>query len=276
MSKIALAGNASGTGTITIESPNTNTDFTINLPAASGTLVTTGGTVTFGAGTAAAPSITNTNDTNTGIYFPAPDTIGFTEGGVESFRLNSSGEGVFAGNVTAAGNVTVAGGVQVGGITTNVYPLVSGTAVSASGTAIDFTGIPSWVRRITVMFNGVSTTGTSPYLIQIGAGSITNTGYQSAGSSLTNGAFVGTLTSTIGFVCSTANTAAGTVQGAYRITLLNANTWVAEGVVFNTGGNNNNVMSGGVTLSGTLDRVRITTVTGADSFDNGTINILYE
>ena len=51
--------------------------------------------------------------------------------------------------------------------------LVSGTAVaSTSGTSIDFTGIPSWVKRITVMFNGVSTSGTSFKQIQIGSGSV--------------------------------------------------------------------------------------------------------
>ena len=46
---------------------------------------------TFPAGTAAAPSITATGDTNTGLYFPAADTIAFSEGGVESMRINSSG-----------------------------------------------------------------------------------------------------------------------------------------------------------------------------------------
>jgi len=46
---------------------------------------------TFGAGTVSAPSITTTGDTNTGIYFPAADTIAFTEGGVEAMRLDSSG-----------------------------------------------------------------------------------------------------------------------------------------------------------------------------------------
>jgi hypothetical protein len=46
---------------------------------------------TFSAGTAAAPSITTTGDTNTGIFFPAADTIAFTEGGVEAARFDSSG-----------------------------------------------------------------------------------------------------------------------------------------------------------------------------------------
>jgi hypothetical protein len=50
-----------------------------------------GGVATFSAGTAAAPSITTTGDTNTGIFFPAADTIAFTEGGVEAARFDSSG-----------------------------------------------------------------------------------------------------------------------------------------------------------------------------------------
>ena len=58
--------------------------------------------------------------------------------------------------------------------------LQSSTAqATTSGTSITFTGIPSWVKRITVMFNGVSTSGTSPVQIQLGAGSVTTTGYSS-------------------------------------------------------------------------------------------------
>lgn len=55
---------------------------------------------------------------------------------------------------------TFSGAVQASGVATNIYPLVAATAVaSTSGTSIDFTGIPAWVRRVTVMFNGVSTNG---------------------------------------------------------------------------------------------------------------------
>jgi len=49
-----------------------------------------GGVATFSAGTAAAPAITTTGDTNTGIFFPAADTIAFAEGGVEAMRIDSS------------------------------------------------------------------------------------------------------------------------------------------------------------------------------------------
>jgi hypothetical protein len=91
MSRVSLSGNPSGTGTFTIASPNSNTDRTLTLPNASGTLNTSGAPNEVPAGSAAAPAIYPTGDTNTGIFFPAADTIAFAEGGAESMRLDSSG-----------------------------------------------------------------------------------------------------------------------------------------------------------------------------------------
>jgi len=91
MSKISLTPNASGTGNFTIASPNSNTDRTLTLPDATGTINTSGAVNEVPAGTASAPSIYSTGDTNTGIFFPAADTIGFTEGGAEAMRIDSSG-----------------------------------------------------------------------------------------------------------------------------------------------------------------------------------------
>jgi hypothetical protein len=75
---------------------------------------------TFGAGTVSAPSITTTGDTNTGIFFPAADTIAFTEGGVESMRIDSGGNlcvGSTAGGNAGALNVSVGlAGTTVGGL----------------------------------------------------------------------------------------------------------------------------------------------------------------
>ena len=153
-------------------------------------------------------------------------------------------------------------------------PFTAGTAVaSTSGTAIDFTGIPSWVKRITVIFNGVSTSGTSVPLIQIGdSGGIETTGYASSGSSASGS--VGTGNSTAGFIIYSA-TAAAISSGHYVLTLIDGTTWVGSGVFKNT----TTVTcfnAGDKALSGTLDRVRVTTTNGTDTFDLGTINILYE
>jgi hypothetical protein len=157
--------------------------------------------------------------------------------------------------------------------------LVSGTAVvSTSGTSIDFTGIPSWVKKVTVMFNAVSLSGSSNIQIQIGSGSVTTTGYSSFGAvaGATNLA-VG-VSSTTGFI-GYAAAASNLLSASCAITLITGTTYTAAfagGV--NSSGNYYSFASGGgsPSLSGALDRVRITTVNGTDTFDGGTVNILYE
>jgi hypothetical protein len=157
--------------------------------------------------------------------------------------------------------------------------LVSGTAVaSTSGTSIDFTGIPAGVRRITVIFQGVSLSGTSTPLIQIGSGSISNSGYVSiSGQAYIGGAVVGFFTSAIGFVIAN-NSAANTVYGSYVFTLISNNTWVGSSSMNGTSALNMILTSSGTSpnLSGALDRIRITATNGTDTFDAGSINILYE
>lgn len=148
------------------------------------------------------------------------------------------------------------------------------TAKNATGTAVDFTGIPSWVKRITVMFAGVSTSGTSFGIVQLGdAEGVENTGYSSvrwgiAGTSpfsnnITNG------------LAAFGGTAADLASGQLFINLVSSTIWVASGSVYSaaTTGISH---AGSKTLSTTLDRIRITTVNGTDTFDSGIINLLLE
>lgn len=147
----------------------------------------------------------------------------------------------------------------------------SKTAVaSTSGNSIDFTGLPTWVKRITVMLAGVSTNGTSSPIVQIGAGSVTTSGYVSEVQfSSTPSAF------TAGFGLANSISAATLMSGSVTICLLGSNTWVECGNIISA--NNVVFVSGGyIALGGTLDRVRITMVNGTDTFDAGSINILYE
>lgn len=165
------------------------------------------------------------------------------------------------------------GTVAVNGVSSNI---VSGTAVaSTSGTSINFTGIPSWVKRITVMFSGVSTSGTSAQLIQLGtSGGVVSTGYVSTGTRANQSSVTGGTNSTAGFVNGN-DAAANTISGHWTITNVSGNVWVCSHTLKLT----TNAVgwgAGDVTLSGTLDRIRITTVNGTDTFDAGTINILYE
>lgn len=155
--------------------------------------------------------------------------------------------------------------------------LKSGTAVaSTSGTSIDFTGLPSWVKRITVMFTGVSTSGTSSLLVRLGtSGGLVTSGYDSTASS--SNSVGGYANSTVGMLV-TYNTAASSSQkGAMTLLNITGNTWVATGTTGDAVVNFcSSALSGTVALGGTLDRVRITTVNGTDTFDAGSINILYE
>jgi len=203
MSQVAISGNASGTGTLTIAAPNTNSNRTLTLPDGTGT---------------------------------------FTVNGVNS-------------------------------------NIVSGTSVaSTSGTSIDFTSLPTWVKRITVMFNGVSTSGTSPPQIQIGSGSVTTSGYLGSNSIIASASVVSVLfTSGFGIGVNTSNWAATMlVQGSIVLTLQTGNTWVCSGSVGRSDAASIFLTTGSLALGGVLDRVRITTVNGTDTFDAGSINILYE
>lgn len=157
------------------------------------------------------------------------------------------------------------------GVTTNSGAVYNGlqtdTAKSATGTSVDFTGIPSWVKRVTVMFNGVSTTGISAVLVQLGAGSVTTSGYLGSANSANF---------TTGFSDGIAN-ASALRHGAYTVQTLGGNVWQCAVTMGTSGVALSNTPGGfSISLGGTLDRVRITTVNGTDTFDAGTINIIYE
>jgi hypothetical protein len=146
---------------------------------------------------------------------------------------------------------------------------------TTSGTAIDFTGIPSWAKRITVMFNGVSLNGTQSTLIQIGSGNVDTTGYSSAGTSVTN-ATAATTSSTSGLIVNTIGIAAQSATGHAVLTLLSGNTWVMSSVTADgTPSSRTCYSAGSKSLSGALDRLRLTN-TGSDTFDAGSVNIMYE
>ena len=167
-------------------------------------------------------------------------------------------------------NSTTITGTSVRGVIT------SGTAVaSTSGTSIDFTSIPSWVKRVTVMFSGVSTNGISNPLIQIG----TSSGIQSTGYLCTGGSLAAAIYSnyTTGFGIN-AGAATNLLGGSFVLSLLDQSTgmWTISGGVGRSDGAGLHLTYGSKTLSGTLDRLRITTVNGTDTFDAGSINILYE
>jgi hypothetical protein len=220
MSSVKLQGNASGTGAITIASPNTNNNYTLTLLAASTTIVGNDTTQTL---------------TNKTLTSPA---------------------------ISGAVMTTMASSVITSGT----------TQASTSGSTIDFTSIPSWVKRITVMFNGVSMSSTNDVLVQLGvSGTPVATGYVSSSGRISGTSASGSANTT-GFNVYF-NGAGLTLDGAMVITTLGSNIWVASHAIAYNGGSATG--GGSVTLGGTLNMIRIKSA-GADTFDAGSINILYE
>ena len=190
-----------------------------------------------------------------------------------------TGTGVTAGTVITAQLTGTAG--STGDYTVSTSQTVASTTITVVG--VDFLSIPSWAKRVTVILAGFSTSGTSPYLIQLGTSSgVASSGYVGNNNSIATGSSApgATLALSSGFaltVDATRTTAASVYTGSTIFTLVSGTLWVgigtgtsdvASGTMFG--------VSGTKTLAAALDRVRITTVGGTDTFDAGSINILYE
>jgi ABC-type uncharacterized transport system permease subunit len=168
------------------------------------------------------------------------------------------------------------------GVTTNsgaVYNSIQGDTVkTATGTSVDFTSIPSWVKRVTVMFSGVSTNGTSIPLVQLGdSGGIETTGYLGTSTIFRDATAVAGANYTTGFGIGILS-AAYVMHGSMVLSLIDSstNTWASSSNFANSNTAVMTVGAGSKPLSATLDRIRITMVNGTDTFDAGSINILYE
>lgn len=182
-----------------------------------------------------------------------------------------TGTGVTAGTViTALGTGTGSTGTY----TVSASQTVASTTITIVG--LDFLSIPSWVKRITVMFNGVSTNGTSKLILQVGSGSVTSSGYLGACVQTVDLNTPTGVNNSSGFQLDNAANAAGIRYGQIVLALISGNTWTQTGIVSRSDTAAVSNSGGVIALSGTLDRVRITTVSGTDTFDAGSINIQYE
>jgi hypothetical protein len=180
-----------------------------------------------------------------------------------------------------SGAVTVAAPAVAG---TNTLTLQAATATSAvntlstavattSGTSIDYTGLPAWVKKITVSFQGVSSNSSSLWLLQLGTSSgVTTSGYLGRVRDLssTTSAF------SAGFTLLTDSSNGAILHGLIQIVTLGSNNFAMSGILARSDGANLYMSGGSIALGGVLDRVRLTTVNGTDIFDAGSVNILYE
>lgn len=147
---------------------------------------------------------------------------------------------------------------------------------TTSGTSHDFTGIPSWAKRITFILNEVSTNGTAGFLLQIGdSGGLETTGYISTAIRINNVSTTAGGSSTSGFYIVNNSSASYSHSGSITLVNIDGDTWIANGS-FKTNTANVGLCGGSKTLTATLDRLRLTTTNGTDAFDAGSVNIMWE
>jgi hypothetical protein len=243
MSKIALSGDASGTGTFTIASPNSNNNRTLTLPDATGTIVVAGGaqTVEFAAGSASAPSVTFTGDTNTGIYSPGADRIGFTEGGVLTGEFDASGNFLFN---SGYGSVAVAYGCRAwvnfnGTANTNL----SGT-YSQSGTTVTVTATSHGLIAGNVIYSDITTGTGVDGTYTVATVTDANTFTYTAGTSLTTSGNITLVRNTIrasGNVSSIADNATGDYTVNFSAAMPDAN-YTVGGITMRGSVNTDNLL----------------------------------
>lgn len=265
---------AAGTGTGDMVGSNNLSDVT-NVATARSNLGVQAADATL---TALAAYNTNGLVTQTGV-----DTFtGRTITGTAGLISVTNGNGV-SGNPT----VTIANGtegqiIRAGSSTPAFGAQVNqGAAVATtSGTTVDLTGIPSWARRVIVTLSGVSLSGTSYLELRLGdSGGIEGSGYAAASLTAYGGTTSSLIASITGFpVYDNSRTSSASVwRGMFTLINHDGNTWLCTGVFFDNDSTGAiTTTSGEKTLSSTLDRVRLTSFNGTDTFDAGSVNILWE
>ena len=168
------------------------------------------------------------------------------------------------------------------GVTTNsgaVYNgLQTGTAQTVSSvSAVNFTGIPSWVKRITVQFYNVSQTGgSSPYFsMRIGSGSIDTTSYLSQLGTTLSSSASSTGSTTYWYLGNPGSTSSAWAGHAVLTSISGTNNWIFSSVISSYNDARAMTSAGSHTTSGVLDRLQLLLSDGTTTF-SGTFNILYE
>jgi hypothetical protein len=208
--------------------------------------------------------------TGTGVVTSRLTVGAGTGGNVTGANVIGANTGNFSANVTAS--YFLGNGSQLTGI-----GITSGTVQNASGTSVTFTGIPSGVKRITVILQNISTNGSSIPIIRVGtSGGFVSTSYSGSASSY-GGTLGGTATAfTTGFGTAGGVIASSVLSGIMTIVNISGTIWVysftgafADATYTATG-------AGRVDAGGTANSISLTTVNGTDTFDAGSVNILYE
>jgi hypothetical protein len=245
---VVIAGRAGGSSSyrVTLQPTSLTSSRTLTLPDNSGTVLTSGAVVTISQG--------GTNATAT----PTAGAVPYGTGTEYAFTAAGT-----------SGQVLVSSGANAPTWGSSVIP--STAQVITSGTTIDFSSIPSWVKRVTLVVSGLQSTGSDNLWVRLGtSGGFVSTGYSSI--AVTSG---GTVTSTTTFIVARGLDSSSTNFGQVVFNNITGNQWVASGVVADVGGINATYSGGGITLGAALTQLRVL-LSGANTFAAGTVNIFYE
>lgn len=274
MPTILLAGNATNgasltpdnTGTLQIRTGTGAGTTAISIDASQVVTLNGGAVYPITSGTAISTATTSFTASISGTTM----NVTAVASGVVQVGQVITGTGVTAGTSILAQLTGTAGGI--GTYTVSTSQTVASTTITIVG--VDFYNIPSTAKRVTLMFSNVSvTTGSSNVNIQLGTGSpptFVATGYLGA-----QATGAGTLTAmTTGFLVSSNTTAADNMNGNVYITNVNGNTWSETSALCGAVSPSLRWGAGSLPLAAPLTSIRVTL--GTDTFDSGTINILYE
>lgn len=200
-------------------------------------------------------------------------------GSTNNLVLGSSGQiGVNGGTYGTSGQVLTSGGSGAAPSWSTVGFTQVTPVATTSGTVFDITGIPSTAKVIIVNFNTVSTNGTSPVQLQVGyAGpTIVTSGYVSATIAAINGAGSSGNNYSTGFYVGYAGLGASNDRsGSFLLTAMSSTLWTCHGIIISQSFGVTMQTAGVISMGGTLDRLRLTTVNGTDAFDAGSWSIVY-
>lgn len=290
--QLALA--TSGTAALTISSTQTTTwtakatgkafDVDAITDVASASTTDIGAAATSEVRITGTTTITSFGTSNAGIRRRGrfADVLTLTHNGTSlilpaAANITTAANDRFEALSLGSGNWIVTGYTKASGRSV-LEPITLGTPItSTSGTSVQFTGIPTGVRRVTMLFQNVSTNGTNNLLVQIGpSGGAETSGYSGGGSRFAAG--VTNYTSSAGLILSNGGVATREYTGVVTFHLLNGSTnmWVGEASMTDTGAVQSIIATTVKSLAGVLERIRVTSVGGADTFDSGSINIMYE
>jgi hypothetical protein len=201
----------------------------------------------------------------------------------------SLGANTFTGAQTLPGNAvnpleavpkqqaeSIASAAAASAVSNRMQYSLTASQATTSGVAVDFTGIPSWASRITVLFDGVSTNGSDNIAVRLG----TSAGVEASGYLGTTLYYLGTSSGAVVNIGTGISIflGANTIfrSGALTLTRMSGNRWAFAGMIVDTVGAGPSWVAGHKPLAGVLDRLRITTNNGTDAFDAGAVSLLIE